>query len=171
MTIKKSIIFRQDLPPINTEIDGYAVRYRIVSDDKNKVSAWSNVYTLKPNLFYISGQLAIAKQSSHVSLIWDPVKIKPSPNSEYSAVADLIATQKEYDIWVRWSKGGLGDWRYEERIEGTSANLIIPNYYFYNGQRVGEKPNELTIEIRLPGSPITRDYAPGLLYLSATETV
>lgn len=171
MTIKKSIVSREDLPPINTEIDGYAVRYRIISEDKNKVSSWSNVYTVRPPLFYSSNQLFVSKQSSHVSLIWDPVKISQSANAEYSSVAGVIGIQKEYDVWVRWSKSDLGDWAYSERVEGTTINLIIPNYYFYNGQIINEKPNQLTVEVRLPGTPITREYEPGLLYLSPTETV
>lgn len=43
--IKKVTILKKDLPPVNSN-NQYAVRYRIVSDDKNRVSHWSPVYLL-----------------------------------------------------------------------------------------------------------------------------
>lgn len=171
MSIKKIVIPRESLPDINTEINGYALRYRIVSEDKNKTSHWSNLQVVKDTLHYSTGSLAISKQSSHVLVIWDPVKIKAEPGLEYSNNANLIATVKEYDLWVRWSKADLGDWLYVERIEGSTATLIIPNHYIYNEEKINEKPNQIMVEIRRPSSPIARDYSAGLFYASDIETI
>ena len=46
--IRKIIIPQGQLPPINGETGSYRVRYRIVSDDRNRVSAWTNMYELSP---------------------------------------------------------------------------------------------------------------------------
>jgi hypothetical protein len=43
--VKKVTILKKDLPPVNSD-NQYAIRYRIVSDDKNRVSHWSPVYLL-----------------------------------------------------------------------------------------------------------------------------
>lgn len=42
MTVKKAILPPASLPPVNAE-NKYAYRYRIVSEDKNRTSAWSPI--------------------------------------------------------------------------------------------------------------------------------
>jgi hypothetical protein len=44
--IKKAIIKKADLPPINGENKSYIIRYRIISEDKNRTSHWSPNYAL-----------------------------------------------------------------------------------------------------------------------------
>jgi hypothetical protein len=44
--IKKVIIKKEDLPGINGDNFSYNIRYRIIQDDKNLSSAWSNFYNL-----------------------------------------------------------------------------------------------------------------------------
>lgn len=34
--IKKARILREDLPPLNAEQDAYILRYRVISEDKNR---------------------------------------------------------------------------------------------------------------------------------------
>ena len=96
-------------------------------------------------------------------MIWDPVIIEKNNN--------FIKKAKEYDLWLRWDKGDSGDWVYEERIEGTSASIIIPETYFINGVDQLSKPNTLTVEIFLKGSPITRDAVFLKVYTIGPEVV
>lgn len=171
MTIKKIVIPKDSLPPINAEIDGYAVRYRLISEDRNQYSHWSPVQIVKPNFYYSKNLFSIVKHSTYISLIWDPVKTKLSSNSEYSNNADLVSVERQYDIWIRWSKADLGDWFYLGRVEGNSTNVIIPDYYYFNSVKIDDKPNQVMAEIRQVASPISREYIPGLFYASALESV
>lgn len=159
MTIKKTIIKNDLLPAINSDIEGYLVRYRIVSEDGNRTSHWSSPYYIDPEFSYTPGQFTISKSASHVTLIWNPVSINKNNT--------FIKFAKEYDVWLKWGKAGLGDWKFEERLEGTSLLVNIPETYFLNGLEIEEKPNELTIEIYVRTEPAARNskflvYAPPL---------
>jgi hypothetical protein len=44
--IKKVIIQKSDLPPVFYDTGGYVVRYRIISDDRNRTSHWSPIFLL-----------------------------------------------------------------------------------------------------------------------------
>lgn len=161
--IKKVIILNSSLPTINSIINGYALRYRVVSEDKNRLSHWSNIYFLYPNYTYISGNIVVSKQANHVNLIWDPVTINIGNT--------LIRKSKEFDVWAKWGKNGLGDWNYIERIEATSLSLIIPSTYYHNGIDQEEHPNQLTVEIYLKGEPISRESTNILVYSPPTKTI
>ena len=41
--IKKITILKKDLPPVNSE-NKHVLRYRVISDDFNRTSAWSKIY-------------------------------------------------------------------------------------------------------------------------------
>lgn len=45
MSVKKVTITKQELPPL-TPNGEYLLRYRIISEDKNRTSHWSPIYTL-----------------------------------------------------------------------------------------------------------------------------
>lgn len=161
--IRKIIYRQEDLPEINVDLEGYLVRYRVISDDRNRTSHWSPLFLVKPEYTYTSGLTSIGKSADHVNLIWDPVQIYKDNNFIRNAV--------EYDIWLRWDKEDGGDWVYAERVEGTSSIFIIPNTYFINGVDQGTKPNSLTAEIFLRGTPIKRDKDLLKVYTIGPETV
>jgi hypothetical protein len=45
MSVKKVTIEKKDLPPLSPNGE-YLIRYRIISEDKNRTSHWSPIYTL-----------------------------------------------------------------------------------------------------------------------------
>lgn len=161
--IKKIIYRQEDLPAINVNLEGYLVRYRIISDDRNRTSHWSPLFLVKPEYDYVSGSTSIIKTSESVTLIWDQVQIYKDNN--------LIQNAIEYDIWVRWDKTDGGDWSYATRVEATSTNFIIPNTYFINGVDQQARPNNLTVEIFLKGLPLTREKDLLKVYTIGPETV
>lgn len=161
--IKKAAFLQENLPDINVDLEGYLVRYRILSEDRNRTSHWSPTFLVKPNYDFFSGNTDLSKVSNHINIIWDPVRIEKEGN--------YLRTAREYDIWIRWDKGDNGDWIYEERIEGNSAVFIIPDTYFVNGVDQNSKPNQATIEIFLKGTPITRDKDFLKVYTIGPETV
>lgn len=161
--IKKAAVEQARLPEISVPAEGYFLRYRIISEDRNRISHWSPIFLLQPNYTYQSGNTAIGKQADHVNLIWDPVQILKDNNFIRNAV--------EYDIWLKWDRGDNGDWIYAERLEGNSATFIIPNTYSVGGVVQSHKPNKLTAEIYLKGQPITRDSSFLQVYVIGPETI
>lgn len=148
-TIKKVILPIENLPEINSLTGEYYIRYRIVSEDKSRISHWSPVQAVRPDFDFITtGELIVEKISSHVQIIWNPVSI------ELDGIIQRRA--REYDVWLRWHRNDAGDWLYEERTEGTSLIIIPPNTYTINGVVQGSAPNRLDVEIYLKGSPISR---------------
>ena len=73
--IKKSLLLKKDLPPVNST-NQHVVRYRVVSEDLNRISAWSSIYyvdsypipspaTSITNLAIVSGTVTVTTASAH----------------------------------------------------------------------------------------------------------
>lgn len=161
--IKKVRVLQQDLPTINSITEKYDVRYRIVSEDKNRVSHWSPTITLNPQYTYVAGNISIVS-SGITTVVWDSVTIKIGNQT--------IRQAKDYDVWVKWSKAaGTGDWNYAQRISGNSISLVHPTTFYINGVDQEESPNRLTVEVYLKGEPITRQSTNLLVYSPAMHTI
>ena len=161
--IKKFIIKQDDLPTIDSLTQKFNVRYRIISEDKNRLSHWSPIISIDPQYTYVPGNITIVS-SGITTVAWDTVTIKIG--------ATTIRQAKDYDVWVKWSKAaGLGDWNYVQRISGNSINLVHPTTFYINGIDQAQTPNRVTVEIYLKGEPITRDSANLLVYDPAMHTI
>ena len=147
--IKKATILNADLPSIDSSIEGYSVRYRIVSEDKNRTSHWSPTFLIQPNYTFVANNISFNKNGSIAQQAWDAVSILKNGNQ--------IRKASEYDIWVKWDRSDGGDFVYLERIQGTSVSFPIPETYTINGVVQASQPNRLTTEIYLRGNPISRD--------------
>lgn len=161
--IKKTKIANEDLPAINVTEQGYVVRYRIVSEDKNRVSHWSPIQIIKPEYTYVVGNIDFNKAGNVGTLVWDSVSIQKNGNE--------IRKAHEFDIWLKWDRSDNGDWLYKQRIDGGSISFPIPTTYTINGVVQGSEPNRLSIEIYLKGTPITRDSAFLLVYEDGPHTI
>ena len=161
--IKKIKITQDSLPTINSITGKYDIRYRIISEDKNRTSHWSPIVNLDPEYTYVAGNIDIVS-SGITTAAWDTVTIKVG--------TQVIRQAKEYDVWVKWSKAaGNGDWNYVQRISGNSISLVHPSTFFINGVDQVDTPNRVTIEIYLKGEPITRDSTNLLVYSPAMHTI
>jgi hypothetical protein len=162
--IKNVTIFNNDLPIINSKVKGYAVRYRIVSEDKNRVSHWSPTHYIDAGYVYLP-QLTpeVTKSGNTISIVWNKVRIQKSGN--------LIGTIRDYDIWVKWGKDGEGDWIYDGKSNINSISMIIPPTYSVNGVDQEERPDELSLEIYLESVPVSRSNQQLLVYSLSQITV
>jgi hypothetical protein len=161
--IKKIKINQDSLPTINSITGKYDVRYRIISEDKNRTSHWSPIINIDPQYIYVSGNIFISS-SGLTTVAWDPVTIKIGNK--------VIRQAKDYDVWVKWSKAaGDGDFNYVERISGNSITLVHPTTFYINGVDQEEQPNRITVEVYLKGEPITRDSTNLLVYSPAIHTI
>ena len=76
MSVKKVNIEKKDFPPLSPNGE-YLLRYRIISEDKNRNSHWSPVYKLDatPFIEQVSGDLQI-NSASGVTAIWGDTNFK-----------------------------------------------------------------------------------------------
>ena len=161
--IKKIKITQDSLPTINSITEKYDVRYRIISEDKNRTSHWSPIVNIDPQYIYVPGNITIVS-SGVTTVAWDTVTIKIGTVT--------IRQAKDYDVWVKWSRAaGLGDWNYVQRISGNSITLVHPTTFYINGVNQALTPNRVTVEIYLKGEPTTRDSANLLVYSPAMHTI
>lgn len=161
--IKQVKISQDNLPTINSITGKYDVRYRIISEDKNRTSHWSPIINIDPQYTYVSGNIFISS-SGITTVAWDSVTIKIGTKT--------IRQATDYDVWVKWSKAdGIGDWVYVERISGSSVSFVEPSTFYINGVDQEDAPNRLTVEIYLKGEPITRDSVNLLVYSPAMHTI
>jgi hypothetical protein len=69
MIVKKAIIPKNELPPIDADSGSYVVRYRIISEDKNRTSQWSPTFvTDVVTVSSVSG--AVQQSSSIINVVW-----------------------------------------------------------------------------------------------------
>jgi hypothetical protein len=104
MTVKKAIIKKSSLPAVDSDSAGYVVRYRIVSEDKNRTSHWSPTFTTNAvPIESVNGALSITE--TIITAVWGDELNRPA-----------------YDIFVKFDSGSFG-------YHGTSA---VHNYSFLN---------------------------------------
>ena len=104
MSVKKVTIEKKDFPPLSPNGE-YLLRYRIISEDKNRASHWSPVYKLDatPFIEQVSGDLQI-NSASGVTAIWGDTNLKSL-----------------YDIFVSFG------------IYNPGTSTIAWQEYFYHG--------------------------------------
>lgn len=162
--VKKVTILNADLPIVNNQVGGYAVRYRIISDDKNRISHWSPTYYIDAQYTYVNGNISEpSKNGGVVSLAWDKVEIKKGDTS--------IGKIRDYEIWIRWDRDDAGDWIYDGKSQTNNASFVIPTKYFKNGVEQASAPNRFSIEIYLESTPVARTTGDLLRYSIINHTV
>lgn len=103
MTIKQLIIPKSQLPPVNDDNE-YYLRYKIISDDKNRSSHWSPIFAVAASeIESVSGELIVNGDSS--TAVWGDENNRP-----------------KYDVFVKFDGGSYA-------FHGTTP---IHTYSFLN---------------------------------------
>lgn len=156
---KGKIPFR-NLPPFSVFEDGtfgYRVRYRVASEDRNRFSHYSPIYTVKPSFIFERNNSAqetdifITGRGVYVEAVWQPVKILDRETKTF------IANVLEYEVWVKWDKGEtspdpVGVWQFEDVVEGKGEAFTVPSNYTVvdllgNESVIEQQPNRISIEV------------------------
>jgi hypothetical protein len=104
--IKKATVLNSDLPPIDPLTEGYNVRYRIISEDKNRTSHWSPQYKLDaPEVINIEHSASANTELNIVNVVWN-------------AQPDMSA----YDVYIKWENDG---WMFLSTVSTTSYSFLI----------------------------------------------
>lgn len=154
---KKLIIPRESLPDINIYTESYEVRFRITTEDRNRFSYWSPIFSINPQFIYIQGDfnepgdLVMQKHTGYVASTWDSVSIYKDINN--------VGILPNYDFWVQYTENNganASNWIYRERISTTSMNENIPATYVDSNGVTGRVPKWMKVEIYRPGRPVAR---------------
>lgn len=114
--------------PINSDTGEYIFRYRVVSDDKNRFSAWSPQYRLQAPTI---NQIIAANN----------VAALPSPSftaqtaSDGSKVATVIwnipafmSDIEKYDVFIKWGpSAGTASWEFFKTVSAGSFSIVKPS--------------------------------------------
>lgn len=107
--VRKVIIPKNQLPAYNGVDQTYTVRYRIVSEDRNRTSHWSPQYKLAATApEQVDYSLSIDGAGKVVNLVWE------QPNN----------TNSLFDIYVKWDNQS---WKYIGQETTTRFTTLIPN--------------------------------------------
>jgi hypothetical protein len=147
--IKKAKLLESNLPPVSSITEGYDIRYRIISEDKNRVSHWSPITLVYPDFSYTPGVINHTASGNLNTIVWSLVPISKN--------GTVIKTEQDYDVWVKWHRSDNGDWIYNSRVSGSSLSITKPSTYKINGVTQAFVPDKLSVEIYLKGTPISRD--------------
>jgi len=106
--IKKVVILKKNLPGIFGTENKYVIRYRIVSEDRNRTSHWSPQYKVSaPSLQAVNHSISVNSTTNVINLVWDQV-------------SDISG----YDIYVKWDSGS---WEYLGTSNSNSYSCLIKN--------------------------------------------
>ena len=102
--IKNVIVPKQELPAVNSE-NQYIVRYRIITDDRNRYSQWSPIFLVSGTT--VTQLDADASVSGRViSIVWSD----PKPRAGY-------------DIFIKFDSE---EYSYHGRASSTSYQILTP---------------------------------------------
>lgn len=109
--IKRVIIPKSKLPAYSGNDQAYVVRYRIVSEDRNRNSHWSPQYKL-PIPAYIDNDtpavnfaIGLDATKKIISIAWTPTE-------------DI---NNEFDVYLKWDSA---DWVFEKRVLTPSYTVL-----------------------------------------------
>ena len=77
MSVKRVVLEKQNLPPLSPDGE-YVIRYRIISEDKNRTSHWSPVYKVNvtPFISLVGGNLLV--NENLITAAWGETSLRPS---------------------------------------------------------------------------------------------
>ena len=143
--IKKVRILKKDLPNYvgNNDELFYQMRYRVISEDKNRSSHWSPIHKLGSTSTFdevgfdiedIAGTSiphnVIINSSVYLAVIsWTmPALLITNPNNEQKILQEQQASIKNFDVYVQWKTGGsYGSWTWVGTSQGTQYSMTYPS--------------------------------------------
>lgn len=140
VTIKK-----EDLPPISADDEGYNLKIRLISQDRNRTSFWTPLYTVDaPAVTEIPYNMHTVNTGSGkvVNLAWDDPQVN-----------------RNYDVYVKWYMTA-GDpnaiWEYKGTTSANTYVVIDPvAHSFQVSVQTVTYPKAYSVRYSLFTSPVT----------------
>lgn len=149
--VRKVTVSKDKLPPINSEEEKYVVRYRIISEDRNRISHWSPQYLVSPLPIDLSvsededrSNIGITTSDSLVVAKWN---ISDWAQLEFEKNPSLALSS--YDVYVGWG-------------ENTSSTEPVQYFATVSGNYI-TIPKDLTkasVRVAVQTMTYPRSYSP-----------
>lgn len=121
MSVKKVTVEKKDLPPLSPNGE-YLVRYRIISEDKNRTSHWSPIYTLDATAVPLRDGTTNTK-----SLIRDVTSSVTVTPTTIIINWGAINNASLYDIFISLkTSGAWGSYAYHGSSSSHSYSFLKP---------------------------------------------
>lgn len=164
--IKKVVIKNSELPSISFDDDGlyYAVRYRVISEDRNRSSAWSSIYRLAFPPTSDAGmpygttdpeRFNITKYNDGSSTVINSTWNFKQDNDNPTNLEKVLRNLTSFDIWIRWNPNNAPDdtaweaWQYITEV-GTNTFSILK-------RTDAPVPKQIEIAVQIPTLVKERD--------------
>jgi hypothetical protein len=147
MSTKKVIIEKKDLPPLTPDGE-YLIRYRIVSEDKNRTSHWSPIYTLDTTRVPtgVGDQTKNLIKSVTSELTVTPKSIILNWGAQNNAAL--------YDIFVKFKTAGVwSSYFYKDSSPTHTYSFLIPS----DPDEVGYLATDIEASIQIAGIEKTKE--------------
>lgn len=147
---KKVTVLKNALPPLNSDEEEYIVRYRIISEDRNRISHWSPQFGISPVPLDLEAveDSNIVLEVSGTSLVakWN---ISAKAQEEFAKNPSLALSS--YDIYVAWGSqaGSTGPLEYFATVSGNYISIPIP-----------QSPLPLSTRVVIQNMTYPRQYLP-----------
>lgn len=124
--IKKVIIPKSKLPGFFAETKQYILRYRFISEDKNRTSHWSPVYKIitEDTPTEVLNSMIIDKSNKLINLVWEPQ-----------------SSIEEYHIYVNWNNS---NWDYYAKTSQTNYSIVYDSTKTY--VKVAVQPKTIPLQ-------------------------
>jgi len=132
--VAKITIPVEKLPAPNLNGD-HAIQFRIVSDDRNRISAWSNLFIIKSIGQYrpLESDVTMIIGSNTVDVSWDT----PSIYNYYTSASMSSASiqhnhtqdfkRHDTDVFIQWGSGSvMSNFEYHDRVNSDTTTIVIP---------------------------------------------
>ena len=117
--IKQFRIPINDLPPLASVTEGYSLKYRIISEDRNRVSHWSPIYLVVPDFIYVPQSINFTSANQIATFTWDSVPIL----KEVTSVQNINNKSLSSDIATLTTDAAhymsVGDWVTVSGVDST----------------------------------------------------
>jgi hypothetical protein len=136
--IKKATISGENLPPIfvknATDVGKYYVRFRVVSEDRSRRSAYSPT------------NIVSATDLTQVITVDNPVKYQYYSDTDSFRINWTVPSeikQTRFDVYARWhsSDATLADWVFVGTVAGAQSTLNIEGAYVQVRVQVETNPH------------------------------
>jgi hypothetical protein len=130
--IKKYRIPASDMPAISSIDEGYSVRFRVVSEDRNRTSHWSPIYLIAPDYTLVPEDINYSSSGQVASFTWDSVIILKNVKT----VTDINNKSLTSDIARLTTDSAhymsVGDWVTVENVDSTFNGTYKISAVTYN---------------------------------------
>jgi hypothetical protein len=157
--VKKVVIGRDELPAVDLDTRSYNIRYRLISEDRNRVSHWSKIYNLvSPAITPITTGYAIVITSASdlVTVTWK----NEVPGTAY------------FDVWVKWvgaSAESLYTWQYLATTMESQYSMAFPTD-IPDPTGGTELPQKVRVAVQRPTYPKEKENYPTNSDITVFET-